>query len=189
VSSTVRKLIIFGVESSGNTSMASILEFAETSHTTKNSNVPVLCSNANRYDADSPVVAADSIGPGSSGETYNVYYSHQLVNWYVPALGTRTARHLSSYGVNNVEFFTTPSALNITSGGAPAYALVPLVDNRNVYSEGIHNYSNLTDFYLTYRSSLYAGQGDTLTVGADTYVVLQCGPATANYRAFAVKKA
>lgn len=190
VSSSARKLIIFGIESSGIVNMASILEFKETAHTTKNSNIPVLCSNSTRFDADSPnVTSATAVGPYYGGTAANVYYSHQLVNWYVPALGTTAVRNESDYGINNVEFFTSPTALNITASGAAAYPLIPLTDIRNIYGEGIHNYSDLTNFYITYRGASYSGQGDTLTVGGDTYVLLQCGPATANYRAFAVKKA
>jgi hypothetical protein len=188
VFSSARKLIVYGIESAGIASMASILEFKETSHTTKNSNIPVLCSNSNRFDADSPTVTTGALIPPSS-TTYNIYYSHQLVNWYVPALGTRTTRNLSDWGVNNTEFFTSPANLNITAAGASAYPLIPLTDIRNVYGEGIHNYSDLTDMYLTYRDAAYTGQGDTLNVGGTTYTVLQCGPATANYRAFAIKKA
>jgi hypothetical protein len=188
VFSSARKLIIFGIESSGNVSMASILEFKETAHTTKNNNIPAMCSNANRFDADSPAVTVSTVAL-SMGQIFNVYYSHQLVNWHVPALGARATRNASDYGVNNVEFFTSPANLNITSTGTAAYPLIPLTDIRTIYGEGIHNYSDLTDFYITYRGAAYSAQGDTLTVGSDTYVVLQCGPATANYRAFAVKKA
>lgn len=187
VSATARKIIVFGVESTGITNMASILEFKETAHTTKNSNIPALCSNAARFDADSPVVTAAAIS-SAAGTVHNIYYSHQLANWFVPALGTRAIRNESDYGINNVEFFTSPATLNITASGTAAYPLIPLTDIRTVYGEGIHNYSDLTDFYITYRGAGYSAQGDTLTVGSDTYVVLQCGPATANYRAFAVKK-
>lgn len=187
VTASARKLTIFGVESSGVVSMASILEFKETAHTTKNSNVPALCSNSARFDADSPVVTVAAIA-ATGNATYNVYYSHQLVNWYVPALGTRALRNASDYGVNNLEFFTSPATLNITAAGTTAYPLIPITDIRTIYGEGIHNYSDLTDFYITYRGVSYADQGDTLNVGGTTYVVLQCGPATANYRAFAVKK-
>ena len=42
--------------------------------------------------------------------------------------------------------------------------------------------------YLTYRAAGYSAQADTLDVSGTTYVVVQCGPATANYRAFAIKK-
>jgi hypothetical protein len=188
VFSSARKLIIFGIESSGNVSMASILEFKETAHTTKNNNIPAMCSNANRFDADSPAVTVPTVLL-SMGQIFNVYYSHQLVNWHVPALGTRATRNESDYGINNLEFFTSPANLNITSTGTTAYPLIPFTDIRTIYGEGIHNYSDLTDFYITYRGAAYTSQGDTLTVGSDTYVVLQCGPATANYRAFAVKKA
>lgn len=186
VSATARKIIVFGVESTGITNMASILEFKETAHTTKNSNIPALCSNAARFDADSPVVTTAAIW-ASPGTVHNIYYSHQLANWFVPALGTRAIRNESDYGVNNVEFFTSPS-LTVTSAGLASYPLVPLTSIRTVYGEGIHNYSDLTDFYATFRGSNYQGFGDTIDVGGATYVILQCGPATANYRAFAIKK-
>lgn len=187
ISSTARKLIVFGIESTGRVDIASVLEFKETAHTTKNNNIPALCSLSSRFDADSPTVMATNLT--GAGATQTVYYSHQLANWFVPALGTRTSRHESDYGINNVEFFTSPGSLNVTAAGSPAYPLIPLISNRNVYSEGIHNYSTLTDFYITYRGSSYAGNGDVVNLSGQDYVVLQCGPATANYRAFAVKKA
>ena len=187
VSSTGRKLMVFAVESTGITSMASVLEFKETAHTTKNNNIPLLCSNSTRFDADSPIVTATNLNV-AGGASANVYYSHQLVNWYVPALGTTTTRNLSDYGVNITEFFTSPATLNITSLGAPAYPLIPITDIRTVYGEGIHNYSDLTDFYITYRGAAYTAQGDTLDVAGTTYVIVQCGLAAASYRAFAIKK-
>jgi hypothetical protein len=86
-----------------------------------------------------------------------------------------------------LEFFTTP-VLTVNSSGTSAYPLLPLVDVRTTHGEGIHNYSSLTEMYMTYRSAAYAGQGDTLTVGATEYIVLQVGDATTNYRAYAIKK-
>lgn len=200
-----RKFIVFGNEDTGLYMYSSILEFPETIHTTKHNNIPVLLSEARRADRQSPkvypkvsanatVTSNIGYGPGNNdtgyiaGGTYVYDYKQFFVNWYNPILNTRTNRATWDYGINNIEIITAPTALNINSSGVGAYPLIPMTDVRLDYGEGIHNYSALTDMYITYRASGYTGNGDTLDVNGTDYVILQVGDAATNYRAFAIKK-
>ena len=190
VFSSQRKLIVFSGDGALKLTYASMLEFPETQHTIKHSNIPCLVSTTKYAHSDSPYkVTATGVTPGGTGstDTYNYFYQHFFTDWYSPSLGTRTVRAIWDYGTNNVEYFSTPT-LNITSAGQTAYPLIPMTDIRTIYGEGIHNYSTLTDMYITYRESAYVGHGDTIDVNGTDYVIMQVGDSAANYRAFAIKK-
>jgi hypothetical protein len=183
-----RKIIAVIPETTGRCDLASILEFPMTTHAIKNSLLPALAVTSRYLSADSPSVAQDTpTSSSASNLVWNFYYSCQLSNWRDISSDSFGRKNLSDYGSNNIEFFSTPS-LNINSSGATAYPLIPFSDIRTVYGEGIHNYSKLTDMYLTYRESSYNGQGDTITVDGTDYVIMQVGDAIANYRALAIKK-
>lgn len=191
VFSSQRKLIIFSGDDGSIFTYGSMLEFPETQHTIKHSNIPCLVSTSRQANADSPnkiAAAGTTIPAGAYGyQEFIYYYHHFFTNWYSPPLGTRANRAIWDYGINNVAFFSTP-ALNITSAGQTAYPLIPMTDIRTVYGEGIHNYSALTDMYITYRESAYTGYGDTIDVNGTDYVIMQVGTDVSNYRAFAIKK-
>ena len=186
-----RKLIIFAPEASGRCDYTSVLEFPETVHTSRHNNVPAVVSAVRYASSDSPYkfssIADTTSTSVGNGAQYNYYYIHQLTNWYNPTLNTRAMRGLYDWGTNNIEFFSTPN-MNITSSGQAAYPLIPIVDIRTIYGEGIHNYSELTKMYITYRDASYAGHGDTLSVDGMDYSIVQVGDSTSNYRAFAIKK-
>jgi hypothetical protein len=186
---SARKLIIFCPESDGKSHCSSILEFPETTFSLKHDNLPAILSEFKFADSDrTPKMSpTTNFFNDMTVATLDYPYKHFFTNWYNNELNTRENRSIWDYGISTLEFFTTP-VLTRNSAGTSAYPLLPLVDVRVVYGEGIHNYSSLTGMYMTYRAAAYAGQGDTLTVGAEEYVVLQVGNATANYRAFAIKK-
>jgi hypothetical protein len=199
VFSSARKLIVFSPENSGRYEMETVLEFPETVHASKHDNIPVLVSSFSSAYRDSPYksnpLSNSIILPSISG--YGQFdYRHYLLNWYTPQLNTRANRAIWDWGVNNVEYHTSPT-LTVNSSGQISYPLIPLTDVRVVYGEGIHNYSVLTDLYITGRPLAYSGYGDTITISGQDYVIIQVGAAAdlqsnsnnyLYYRAFAVKK-
>ena len=188
---SARKIILVTPETSGMSQITSILEFPETSHTMQHNNIPALASSARYLSSVAPneftVTADPTMTLAGNGVTHYYYQVQQLVNWYNPALGTRANRGLQDYGTDNLKAMSIPS-LNITSGGQTAYPLVPITDIRVVYGEGIHDYSKLTDMYVTFRESSYIGQGDTIDVSGVKYAIVQVGESASNYRALAIKK-
>jgi hypothetical protein len=189
VFSTARKLIVFSPETSGRSDYSAILEFPETVSTLEHSNIPCININARYLSANTPSVLSHTGNTtlAASGAPSSFYYDISFVDWYNPVLNTRKNLGIEEWGTNNVEFFSTPS-LNITAEGSPAYPLLPMTDIRVLYGEGVHDYSYLTNMYITYREASYIGQGDTINVSGVDYVILQVGDATSNYRALAIKK-
>jgi hypothetical protein len=199
VFSSKRKLIIFAPETSGRKDYSSVLEFPETKHIIKNNNLPAICSNVSYAHSASPNLTTDRgtsgainldihrVGSSAGNIITNIYHAHQFSNWYSSVLTTRAQRQIQSWGVNNIDFFSNPP-LNVTLTGSDSYPLIPISDVRVDYGEGMHDYSSLTDMYITYRESSYTNDGDTIKINGTDYVIMQVGDSITNYRSFAIKK-
>jgi len=184
VSVTSRKLIV----STPNNGTVMNLEFPETGHTTQWNNLPVVNLILNQPQTGKISYGGYGInfmGANPSGGA--LYQLASFTNWYSTLDNTRTSR-LAEDGSKSF-YMPNPPNLSVTSTGAASYPLYPFIDDRNNRGEAVHNYSALTDTYYTYRSSSYSANGDEITVGTSTYVVLSVGTSTANYRSVCIKKA
>jgi hypothetical protein len=192
VSVTARKLIIFGLtnpQTVGHRVMVMNLEFPETPHTVLWNNLPFINIHGSILtNNNAGNLSVNYLGDTTGTTNAILYKAAWLTDWYSTADATRARRRADTLTLPNIYSTVIPS-MTINANGTAAYPLVPLMDVRTAVGEQVHNYSSLTNTYWTYRSSTYATDDDEITVGSDTYVVLNLGDSTANYRALALKKA
>lgn len=199
-------LIIVSQGIDSNTSFTSVLEFPETEHTLRTGNLPYLSFSACACNVDSFYSAgsfswtdnACTTGrPNANAANFVLDMNAQFTNWR-QANGGLTKFTPAVWNLSNVnarysyDCVNSPS-LTITSTGQSAYSLVPIIGNRSLVNEGVHDYSTLSKLYQTFWSSGDYTNGNELTVGSDTYVLFVSNRASANPRAsyarqFAMKK-
>jgi hypothetical protein len=183
ISVTNRKIIIVA-PTNQNTAVNGIqmvLEFPETSATVLYNNIPVMGYHSfNMRDSSTGTASygVNYVGGNISANTW-VNRIAGFTNWYRKTDNTRTVR----FADDCTDFMYCPTLP--VAGVDPATSLtqnplIPILDFRQSYGEGTHDYSSLTDLYFT-RTITHL---DTVTVGADTYVGL-----VQNNRYFCVKKA
>lgn len=182
ISVTNRKIIILGPSASSASinSLQSILEFPETSSAIVSPNTPSVSYNyyAQTATTNSSVVTATSFSTDANVDNF-VYKLTALINWYRYSSNNRTTR-VAEDATNFMYCPTVPVAGIDPATGLTQNPLIPLLDFRQAFGEGTHDYSSLTNLYFT-RSINHL---DTITVGGDTYVSLRV-----NDRSFCVKKA
>jgi hypothetical protein len=191
ISVTARKLCVHGpsnVVANPGPCVVLNLEFPETAATTRYNNLPFLNINVSNTGANNVgEIQINRIG-GSGGSNSEGWKTAWFTDWYDETTDTRASRNMELTSTTNNLWIGTPPSLTVNNSGASLYPLVPFYDLRK--NGTAHNYSSLTDVYYTYRTSSYATQEDEITVGSDTYVILQIGTTpTTNYRALAFKKA
>ena len=179
ISVTNRKIVIVApsVQNSSINGIQAHLEFPETSATNLYNNVPsvAFCSYA-PTTASSGVNSLVKAGTSSTGTINRIIATTQ---WYRQSDGARSNRFMDDS--STFPYCPTLPVAGIDPGtGLTQNPLIPILDFRHQYGEGVHDYSALTDLYFTRT----VGHLDTITVGGDTYVGL-----TQNNRYFCVKKA
>lgn len=183
ISVTNRKILIFAPTNQDNTTIGiqAVMEFPETSATMLYNNVPVIGYHS--FDMKTTATGTSSYGVNFVGGNIatNTYVQRiaGFSNWYRKTDNTRTVRFADDC-TNFMYCPTLPVAGIDPNTGLTQNPLIPILDFRQAYGEGTHDYSALTDLYFT-RTITHL---DTITVGGDTYVGLdQKG------RYFCVKKA
>lgn len=193
VSVTARKLIIFGLTNPGavgNRVVQMNLEFPETPYTVRWENLPFI--NITGYLLGSANTGSPGLGVNYLGDTTGsdavLNRAAWFTNWY-SVIDAARSRRRADQSLNNLYTQSPIPSLTVDISGSAVYPLVPMFTVRSDVGEQAYNFSSLTNTYYTYRSSTYAGNDDEITVGSDTYVVLNLGNSTTNYRALALKKA
>lgn len=185
ISVSARKLVVVAPsnQATGNFSTFMVLEFPETPATVSYNNIPFAqLQYYNPRTANTGDYDFDSIGSGQTGAENAVYRGVGFTNWYRSTTFTRVSRFTDTEFTSDFVFFpTVPAVVTNPVGGGSLYPLLPIIDIRSAYGEGIHYYSSLTDVYYTATGIT----GDTITVGGDTYVICTLGGS----RSICLKKA
>lgn len=184
ISVTNRKIIVVAPTNQNNSinGIQMVLEFPETSATTLYNNVPVMCY----HSFDMKVGNTGVVGPdvdvnravAQNGEVA-VNRIAGFSNWFRRSANNRAVRFADDC-TNFLYCPTVPVAGINPSTGQTQNPLIPILDFRQTFGEGTHDYSSLTGLYFT-RTIVHL---DTITVGGDTYVGI-----AQNGRFFCVKKA
>lgn len=185
ISVSARKLVVVAPsnQNTANLSTFMILEFPETPATVAYNNVPFAqIQYSNLRTANGGSYDFNSIGNGSTTVEAFVHRGVGFTNWYRSTDFARANRFNDTEFTSDFVFLpTVPAVVTNPVGGGSLYPLMPIIDVRSAYGEGIHYYSSLTDVYYTATGI----SGDTITVGGDTYVICTVG----NSRSICLKKA
>ena len=203
ISVSNRKLIIANTFSFN--SISGILEFPETVNTAFYNNVPMVAFTARSplQDAVSggsvaspPTISAISNSirvngtSTSSGASATIFRLAALVDWFNSRDTIRSNRNITSTFFTDCLSIQPP--LTLASDTLLAYPLQEMISVRSSMGEGIHNYSRLTETYITNRQPTTVTNGHEMTINnGASYVILTLGNSadSTNMRSICIKKA